>query len=617
MTSPFAFDINNPPPLSGRENLNQSAYKQHDGVETIQMPELDYTGAPPPEGWVPEYTPPATATSTNVEPSSSAQYLPYGHADSEYERYGHDLSDRDLPHGSMRYRPGTTNGHALPPGATHAAHMYSRDGRLTASSSTDDWDAKNGNGRAPFNHAISPIPEEYHSPNGNGMSPAMVSDKFSSRTMEVDSDDTYSDDDSAMTTTTRSRDRRSHNARRIRRATAQSNVTGISEVSSSMDMDFGGDDVPRPPKPVTAQHTYEDDDSPFAEVRASVSNLDDPTMHVLTFRAIFLGLLLSSLACAANTFFLFRNPSPHIPFLVIQVIAYPLGKLLAKILPMREWTVPSWLGGWSFDLNPCTFNIKEHTIIVMMSSVGILPAYGLYTIVTSQVWYSKAFNIGFQIMYILTTQLTGFSMAGLTRNYVIRPASMIWPGVLVTTTLLNTLHAEPDRGTRRVSRLRFFVYATIAAFVWYFVPGFLFKGLSFFSYAAWIAPKNEVVNALFGVRTGLGMGLFTFDWSQIAWIGSPLTSPFWAQMNVGIGFFLFYWFLVPIMHFKNVSQLELSMLADGRYGTLRTFPFPLLSLQTASRRFTTSPRSSTRPIRRSTPLRITSTRPSTSRRRST
>lgn len=63
---------------------------------------------------------------------------------------------------------------------------------------------------------------------------------------------------------------------------------------------------------------------------------------------------------------------------------------------------------------------------------------------------------------------------------------------------------------------------------------------------------NHAVNSLMGVRTGLGMGILTFDWTQIAWIGSPLTSPFWAQVNVAIGFVFFYWFLTPIMYFKNV-----------------------------------------------------------------
>ena len=62
-----------------------------------------------------------------------------------------------------------------------------------------------------------------------------------------------------------------------------------------------------------------------------------------------------------------------------------------------------------------------------------------------------------------------------------------------------------------------------------------------FSYMCWIFPKNRVVNDLFGVRSGLGLGVLTFDWSQISFIGSPLMVPWWAQVHVMAGFVCFYW----------------------------------------------------------------------------
>lgn len=49
------------------------------------------------------------------------------------------------------------------------------------------------------------------------------------------------------------------------------------------------------------------------------------------------------------------------------------------------------------------------------------------------------------------------------------------------------------------------------------------------------------------------MGLFTFDWSQIAYIGSPLVIPWWAQVNVFFGFFFAFWVIVPAMYYSNVS----------------------------------------------------------------
>lgn len=64
---------------------------------------------------------------------------------------------------------------------------------------------------------------------------------------------------------------------------------------------------------------------------------------------------------------------------------------------------------------------------------------------------------------------------------------------------------------------------------------------------------NVVVNQLFGVNTGLGMGILTFDWTQITWIGSPLQVPWWAEVNIGVGFIFFYWILCPILYYTNVS----------------------------------------------------------------
>lgn len=86
-----------------------------------------------------------------------------------------------------------------------------------------------------------------------------------------------------------------------------------------------------------------------------------------------------------------------------------------------------------------------------------------------------------------------------------------------------------------------------------FLPGYLFTALSTFSWICWFAPDNRVVNQLFGVESGLGMGMLTFDWAQITWVGSPLMVPWWAEVHVIAGFILFYWILCPIMYYTNVS----------------------------------------------------------------
>ena len=64
----------------------------------------------------------------------------------------------------------------------------------------------------------------------------------------------------------------------------------------------------------------------------------------------------------------------------------------------------------------------------------------------------------------MSTQLIGFSMAGICKRFVVAPPSMIWPENLLTAVLFNTLHGQETLGTQArggISRLRFFYYVFI------------------------------------------------------------------------------------------------------------------------------------------------------------
>lgn len=67
---------------------------------------------------------------------------------------------------------------------------------------------------------------------------------------------------------------------------------------------------------------------------------------------------------------------------------------------------------------------------------------------------------------------------------------------------------------------------------------------------------NIVVNQLFGLSSGLGMSMITFDWSQIAYIGSPLVVPWWAEVNIFVGFFITFWIVAPALYYSNVRSLR-------------------------------------------------------------
>jgi len=264
----------------------------------------------------------------------------------------------------------------------------------------------------------------------------------------------------------------------------------VSSDPNTSALDIGSQTVTMSYKLTDMDQADEEDDSPYAEVRASVSNMDDPEMPTMTFRMWFLGISLVIIGTCLNTFFNFRYPSPWFMPSVVLLVSYPLGKALAFFLPIRTWILPRILGGGKFSLNPGPFNVKEHVLIYMMANVGIAPAYVMNAIVVADKFYGIDFGPGFEILLVLATSLTGFGLAGLCRKFLVKPASMVWPQNLVSCTLLNTLHAEEDDRMTGISRYRFFIYVMIGTFIWTFFPGFLFVGLSFFSWMCWILPSE-------------------------------------------------------------------------------------------------------------------------------
>ncbi|KAF9047588.1 OPT oligopeptide transporter protein-domain-containing protein [Panaeolus papilionaceus] len=312
----------------------------------------------------------------------------------------------------------------------------------------------------------------------------------------------------------------------------------------------------------------DEEDSPYPEVRASVSNIDDPDMPAMTIRMWFVGLLLCMLSCGLNVFFNFRNPAPNIVPLALVLISYPFGKFLAFTLPITTYRIPlphlprrilpinqpsfyplrvlvnhllplTFPRAVEFSLNPGPWNIKEHVLVFIMANVAVTPPYALNAIVVSEVYYELKTSYWFGLTLCLATQLTGFGLAGLCRRFLVWPASMVWPQNLVACTLLNTLHAEDEDdgigmyggtgpGGKGMSRYKFFMITGFASFIFFFLPGYLFEALSIFSFVCWAAPNNIPVNQLFGVRSGMGMSILTFDWTQISWIGSPLMGVFGA-----------------------------------------------------------------------------------------
>jgi OPT family oligopeptide transporter len=253
----------------------------------------------------------------------------------------------------------------------------------------------------------------------------------------------------------------------------------------------------------------------------------------------FLGVFYTILISALNQFFSFRckshkpvsqhrclirssDPSVYLTGIVVQLTTLPLGKGLGAVLPTTRYNT----FGYTWSLNPGPFSIKEHVVITVMGNVVVWGAYTTDVVASQRVFYGHTVTFSYQMLLALSTQLMGFGLAGILRQFLVWPSAMIWPGALVNAALFNTLHKNYNKQeSKHISRHRFFYITVGLSFLWYWIPGFLWTGLSVFNWVCWIAPNNVAVNQLFGTLSGLGMGILTFDWSMISYIGSPLVTP--------------------------------------------------------------------------------------------
>ncbi|KAG0378651.1 hypothetical protein BGX24_003217 [Mortierella sp. AD032] len=258
--------------------------------------------------------------------------------------------------------------------------------------------------------------------------------------------------------------------------------------------------------------------SPIEEVRVTVSSNDDPSLPYNTFRMWFLGLLFTSIIAFVNQFFYLRQTQISIGYSVVALVSLPLGHMMAKILPTREFRiklVPFTRIGFTFTLNPGPFSIKEHILIGTMAACAF-------------------------------------------RRFLVRPADMVWPSTLVTASLFRSLHASSTGSSSsdlenagRMSRMKYFLLVTLGSFAFYWFPGYIFPTIGVISWVCWMSPNNAVLAQLTGSQ-GLGIGTISLDWSAISYNLQPLVTPWFAQLNIMLGFVFFTYLLVPWAYYTNL-----------------------------------------------------------------
>ncbi|KAH6632679.1 OPT oligopeptide transporter protein-domain-containing protein [Chaetomium tenue] len=334
--------------------------------------------------------------------------------------------------------------------------------------------------------------------------------------------------------------------------------------------DSGADDDEDPP-----------DNSPYAQVRASVSSTDNTSLSINTPRMWALSILFSVLGSSTNLFFALRYPSVAITPVIALLMVHPLGLLWDYFLKRSDDPPEEYVDGFRSSNLPVAssdphsrftplegrgrldrirlwlaqgrWNEKEHSCVYVSSNVSFGFAFATDVIVEQTQFYKQEASVVYQLLLTISTQILGYTFAGLTRRFLVRPSGMIWPGTLMSAAMFTTLHKEENKEANgwKISRWKFFYAVWLGAFLFYFLPGLLMPALSYFNVITWFAPDNVVLANLFGVVSGLGLFPLTFDWAQVAYIGSPLLTPFWAAMNVVGGLVVVMWIVAPIAYYSN------------------------------------------------------------------
>lgn len=294
------------------------------------------------------------------------------------------------------------------------------------------------------------------------------------------------------------------------------------------------------------------DNSPYPEVRACVEAFDDPTIPAMTLRVGILGLVLVAAASVFNQFFQAREPELYLPMAAMQVIAFPLGILMAKIMPSRAFR----FGQRSFTLNPGPFNIKEHALIsIMLNTSGSPYATSMIAVLRLKRFYNNPIlgsKLGFQLSLLLSTQLMGYALAGLTRSFLVYYREMIWWEIIPQVTILRVLHVKGSRSPVhgwKITPMKFFFVCTIASGIYFILPGVFFESLSNFNWTTWLAPDNVKLALITGTVSGLGINPFpTLDWNVM--FDDPIIQPLWTITNTFIGT-LCASAIICVIYFKN------------------------------------------------------------------
>ena len=309
---------------------------------------------------------------------------------------------------------------------------------------------------------------------------------------------------------------------------------------------------------------------------AIVPQTDDPSTPTFTVRSVVLGVVFAVLLSFANTIFAFRTNAFICTPSISVLLSYPIG-VVWSLLPK------------SALLNPGPFSIKEHIIVwVIASSASSALAYGVDNVVGQHMFLNDpSATFWPSLAFVLSTQLIGYGLAGLTRRFLVKPAAMLWPANLAQIALFRVFHVLEDDAVQDLStkkkempRYVFFWISALVIFIWEFFPLYFMTTLQLVSVLCFFS-SSKVITVLGSGNPFEGVGIlsFTLDWSSVTAWNYPLLAPYWTSCNFFASNVIWLWIIVPILYYTN--PFGLPVLANESGFHFRDDGSPMAAINTA------------------------------------
>ncbi|XP_048139094.1 oligopeptide transporter 1-like [Rhodamnia argentea] len=319
-------------------------------------------------------------------------------------------------------------------------------------------------------------------------------------------------------------------------------------VEPSKDVDFGLKDSGMKPTDIP-------NDSPIEEVRNGVPVTDDPTLPVLTIRTWVLGPLVCAVTSFMYQISTYRKSQMWVSESCAQILLLVLGRLLASTLPAKIVGIPGT--NWKFSLNPGPFNIKEHALLVILSTTGFESVQSISTLDAIKVVYHKHISLLAAILMIMTSQMMGYGFAGLFRRLLVDNPYMWYPLIVPKVSFYRALHDKEPRARGRLSGFQILIICAAFVFAYTIVPMYFMQIISVLSVLCWFWKDSVAVHQLGAGYYGLGLGSLALDWdSATAYVGNPLILPRFAIVNILVGFVAIMYVCIPLGYGMNLFDAK-------------------------------------------------------------